>query len=270
MSTREEDVSRESEGALAQYSRRAPRISRDDVFHAADALLLQGDRPTIDRVRMRLGRGSPNTINDHLDAWWSKLGSRLRDLPGQQFPQVPERIGKALQLLWTEALSGAHESLQDGLAAREQQLQEHEARLTQQSAALAEEQRALRLRASAVDDSLSLAREQLAVSHRRAEALEGVLASRDSELAALRQRLDALTQDLTTLSAQQNAEREAHRFERIAADERHAAAEARWLREVDQARQAAKQAQQALREVNPRGSPRKRLKHRSTGAHTRR
>jgi hypothetical protein len=64
-------------------ARRAPRISQADVFRAADELLVQGDRPTIDRVRMRLGRGSPNTINDHLDTWWAKLGSRLRDLPGQ-------------------------------------------------------------------------------------------------------------------------------------------------------------------------------------------
>src|SRR5271163_134766 len=77
--------------------RRAPRISQADVFRAADELLVQGDRPTIDRVRMRLGRGSPNTINDHLDAWWAKLGSRLRDLPGHEFPQLPERVAQALQ-----------------------------------------------------------------------------------------------------------------------------------------------------------------------------
>jgi Plasmid replication region DNA-binding N-term len=70
---------------------------------------VEGHRPTIDRVRMRLGRGSPNTINDHLDAWWGKLGARLRDLPGREFPQLPERVGQSLQRLWSEALEGAHE-----------------------------------------------------------------------------------------------------------------------------------------------------------------
>ncbi len=75
------------------FARRAPRISRVDVFQAADALLVEGHRPTIDRVQMKLGRGSPNTINDHLDVWWTKLGSRLRDLPGQEFPHLPERVG---------------------------------------------------------------------------------------------------------------------------------------------------------------------------------
>ena len=79
---------------MTPFARRAPRIAQTDVFRAADELLLEGHRPTIDRVRMRLGRGSPNTINDHLDAWWAKLGSRLRataqtdhcrHFPGQSF-----------------------------------------------------------------------------------------------------------------------------------------------------------------------------------------
>jgi len=82
-------------------------------------------RPTfdrVDRVRMRLGRGSPSTINDHLDAWGAKLGSRLRDLPGHEFPQLPERVAHTLQQLWNNALEGAHQALQDALCEREQTL----------------------------------------------------------------------------------------------------------------------------------------------------
>jgi hypothetical protein len=74
-------------GTVAPLIRRAPRISQTDVFRAADELLVEGHRPTIDRVRMRLGRGSPNTINDHLDAWWTKLGARLRDLSLRRKPR---------------------------------------------------------------------------------------------------------------------------------------------------------------------------------------
>jgi hypothetical protein len=44
---------------VAPAVRRSPRISQADVFRAADELLLDGHRPTIDRVRMRLGRSSP-------------------------------------------------------------------------------------------------------------------------------------------------------------------------------------------------------------------
>jgi hypothetical protein len=41
-------------------------ITKDDVWVAADAVLVQGQRPTIERVRQQLGRGSPNTVNLHL------------------------------------------------------------------------------------------------------------------------------------------------------------------------------------------------------------
>ena len=54
----EEEPSEGAEPASkAAYGTRAPRISQRDVIDAADALLLEGHRPTIDRIRMRLGRG---------------------------------------------------------------------------------------------------------------------------------------------------------------------------------------------------------------------
>jgi hypothetical protein len=262
----------ETDGAVVPFARRAPRISQPDVFRAADELLIEGHRPTIDRVRMKLGRGSPNTINDHLDAWWAKLGSRLRDLPGQEFPQVPERIGKVLQLLWTEAVNGAHEVLQGSLAEREQSLQERAQQVSNQAAALDEKQRTNTARATALEDNLTLAREQLGIANRRAEHLERTLTARDTELAQLQQRLDTQTRELADLTAQQSTEREAHRAERVQMEERHAATEARWLREVDRAREAAKSAEQALRKARTPGStllevaPRKRVRP-ATRAH---
>ena len=68
---------------------------------------------------MRLERGSPNTINEHPDAWWLKLGARLRDIPGREFPQLPERTAQALLTLWNEALEGAQETLRGSIAAWE-------------------------------------------------------------------------------------------------------------------------------------------------------
>ena len=52
-------------------------ITAADVDRAADALLRAGQRPTIEKVRLEIGRGSPNTINPLLDAWWSRLAGRL-------------------------------------------------------------------------------------------------------------------------------------------------------------------------------------------------
>lgn len=85
------------ESAMAKPApTRSPRISRADVFQAADAIVLAHHKPTIDRIRMHLGRGSPNTIQEHLEVW-TQLGSRLRDIPGREFPELPDKVAQALQ-----------------------------------------------------------------------------------------------------------------------------------------------------------------------------
>lgn len=51
---------------------KSTRVTRgvqiDEVWAAADAVLAQGSRPTIERIRVHLGRGSPNTVAPMLDA----------------------------------------------------------------------------------------------------------------------------------------------------------------------------------------------------------
>jgi chromosome segregation ATPase len=240
-------------------ARRAPRISQADVFQAADELLVQGDRPTIDRVRMRLGRGSPNTINDHLDTWWTKLGSRLRDLPGREFPQLPERVAHSLQRLWNEALEAAHETLQGTLLEREQVILEREQSLESQTRHLDELEQVAATRAVALQESLTLAREQLLAANSRAEHLEGALQERHVETARLRIRIEVLEASSTDLRGKLDAVTSAHQAERIKLEERYAAAEARWLVEVDRARQTAKdlarEHERQVKELRGRISP---------------
>ena len=40
-----------------------PGMTREQVFEVADALVREGQSPTVVAVRTRLGGGSPNTIN---------------------------------------------------------------------------------------------------------------------------------------------------------------------------------------------------------------
>lgn len=232
--------------------RRAPRISRADVFQAADELLVHGDRPTIDRVRMRLGRGSPNTINDHLDAWWRKLGARLRDLPGQEFPQLPERVGQALQHLWTEALEGARAALQGTLAQREHVLDEREQTLATRLHQLEDLERTAATRATALEESLVLAREQLSAANQRAETLETTLHEREVEGQRLRTRIQTLEVASEELRQQVDRAETAHRAERTQLQERNAAAEARWLTEVDRAREISRQQERQIKDLRAR------------------
>jgi hypothetical protein len=79
-------------------------ITETDVFTACDALLLAGERPTIERVRQKIGRGSPNTVSPMLDAWFKGLGRRLQD-PGAfaTASDVPNPVLQAAQHFWEVA-----------------------------------------------------------------------------------------------------------------------------------------------------------------------
>jgi hypothetical protein len=231
----------ESSGVVTSFGRRAPRISQADVFRAADELLVQGDRPTIDRVRMRLGRGSPNTINDHLDTWWLRLGARLRDIPGQEFPQLPEPVSQTLLHLWSHALDGARSVLQATLADQEQALIEREAVVETTARELTERERAAAVRNAALEESLTLAREQLVAANQRAQALEANAQEREAECARLRAQIQTLETACAKTRDKLEAAAAAHQAERAQIQERHDAAESHWMLELDRTRLDAKE-----------------------------
>jgi len=81
-------------------------IGAADVDRASDALLREGQRPTIEKVRQKIGRGSPNTINPLLDAWWSRLAGRL-DAGPSALHRLPEPVLQAAEGLWLQALDDA-------------------------------------------------------------------------------------------------------------------------------------------------------------------
>src|SRR5277367_5179714 len=82
----------------------APRgITQSDVSHAADTLLRSGERPTIEKVRAKIGKGSPNTINPMLDAWWKTLSARL-DTGPQALHRLPESVAHIAEAMWMQAL----------------------------------------------------------------------------------------------------------------------------------------------------------------------
>ena len=81
-------------------------INSLEVDRAADALLREGERPTIERIRARLGRGSPNTINPLLDAWWKRLAGRL-DAGPAALHRLPEPVLLAAEGLWMQTLDEA-------------------------------------------------------------------------------------------------------------------------------------------------------------------
>jgi hypothetical protein len=78
-------------------------VSAANVERAADALLRQGERPTVEKIRAALGGGSPNTVNPLLDAWWKRLAGRL-DAGPAALHRLPEGVAHIAESLWLQAL----------------------------------------------------------------------------------------------------------------------------------------------------------------------
>ncbi|WP_273455867.1 DNA-binding protein [Nevskia ramosa] len=95
-------------------------ITDQDVFDAADRLLGRGERPTIERVRQEIGRGSPNTVNPLLDQWWMNLSKRMSGAPIDSLP-VPIRL--ATEALYREVLRQAEQFASESVSALREQVE---------------------------------------------------------------------------------------------------------------------------------------------------
>ncbi|SOY73753.1 DNA-binding protein [Cupriavidus taiwanensis] len=226
---------------------RSRGITRDDVWQAADSLLKAGQRPTIERIRLHLGRGSPNTVSPHLDAWFAALGGRIQDPEGfAPAPGCPEPVAEAARYLWEAALQSARTSAEAGLAQREAALAAASAALQQEREALAQERQVMQARlegAEAAMAELTRARDEAAERAARAE----------TAAAAWQQQAEALRAEhasaLAARHAMQNdfdAQRAAWDQERETLAQRTAANERRMALELDAARVAAREAQTLL------------------------
>lgn len=207
-------------------------ITEIDVWQAADALLLEGARPTIERVRQKIGRGSPNTVSPFLETWFRHLGTRITD-PGafSAPPTLPEAISAAAEHFWGVALA---EARRDGAAeieaAQAQAARQVEAAAAERDEARGEAQR-LREALEAVSAELSVARETL-------ETVRIQAAQAAAHLSAARGQVQDLEQRLVTSEAARARELEQAAGRLAISEERGAAAERRAALEIDRERQA--------------------------------
>ena len=170
----------------------------------------------------------------HLDTWWTKLGGRLRDISGQEIPGLPEPVSHALSGLWNQALLTARESLSQSLTARESALNEREFHVAAREKELLEKESAIAARAAAHEGGLTLARDQLAASNQRADRLETSVQAREADVARLQRKLDEAALELGMLREKFEFAAESHQRERFKLHERYAAAESRWLTEINE------------------------------------
>ena len=200
-------------------------ITENDVWTASDALLLEGARPTIERVRQKIGRGSPNTVSPYLDTWFRHLGGRIKD-PGafSALPALPDPVQQAAQHFWDIAFAQTRldfdERLKEGMAAAVANVEAEKAHAAQAEAAAFEAlARANKLRADLAERTAALESEALAHAATAAHLLDA-----RQQVAELKLRIETIEQEMTRLREQ--AQRDVSgAVERAAGAERRAALE---------------------------------------------
>ncbi|MFC5606091.1 DNA-binding protein [Variovorax soli] len=236
-------------------------IQQSDVFAAADALLAEGLRPTIERVRQKIGRGSPNTVSPMLERWFSTLSARMAGRTSgvsaiDEDDPVPAAVHSAAQLLWDTARreAQAHEesaqaSAHEDLRAREAGLVEAQATLTQREVAFAQTRSGLDAALAAaqqVAEALRLQLQEQAQEARRVRGdLEGQVLRLNGQVGQLLERHEAARQahDQAIAIKDQDLRQ---------AEERHVQQHQRMLLEVDRARQATKSLEAVLAQEQQR------------------
>lgn len=229
----------------------ATGITENDVWTAADTLLLEGARPTIERVRQKIGRGSPNTVSPHLETWFRALGARIKD-PGAFAapPAIPDPVTQAATHFWEAALAEARAQQAEGYRQRWEELAEEGERLAAQAEQLQQREIQLESRAQDLQEGLRVATAQLAATEERLQAAERQLRQRDDQLKQSRGQLEDAQSAVQTLLTEAEKMRGLHAQAVEALEARHAAHERRWLNELDAERGAAKKLQTRLDEAH--------------------
>jgi chromosome segregation ATPase len=218
----------------------AKGITETDVWQAADALLLEGARPTIERVRQRIGRGSPNTVTPYLETWFRHLGARIRD-PGafSAPPSLPDAIHQAAQHFWEVALSQARDESKATLEVGLSSMKAAEA-LALQRVAEAERQ------AAVLNAALEGARAELAMGLDTAKQEALAHAATRAHLDALSQQLSNTTDQLRIAEGQVQASREDARIQVDLANARADVTQKRAVLEMDRERMVSSKAEKRL------------------------
>ncbi|VTY36542.1 Uncharacterised protein [Xylophilus ampelinus] len=224
-------------------------IQEVDVFTAADALLAEGRRPTIERVRLKMGRGSPNTVSPMLERWFTTLADRLVGVKpaagspaGNDADGMPTSVRNAARLLWETARREAEEVQRAALESARDELQGREEALAAAQVTLTQREDAFALARTSLDVALTSAQQAR-------ETLDRQLNDHVLEAQRVRKGLEDEVKRLNALLAQaagaQEQMRQDHAQIVTAKDqdlrqalERHAGQEKHMLAKVDRARQA--------------------------------
>jgi len=213
-------------------------VPEAEVFAAADRVLERGERPTVERVRLELGRGSPARVGQLLEAWWDALAKRLAG--ETRLPALPTAASAAFTDLWRvsmdEARAVAQHEFDEQRAALDADRVLLEKARSEWSVRVSE---AERLQAEA-EVARTQALERLDDVQRLASQLEQQAVAATERQKALEKQLQTSERDRRELQEHLAAREAAATQEREVAAQHLRAVEDRSHAEVDRARQETK------------------------------
>ena len=218
-------------------------VTQEQVNDAVEQLLLEGERPTIERVRAVLGTGSPNTLTRMLDHWWKGLGERLTaQRRSAAVPEAPAAVVDAASALWEAALAAgqahAEAAVAPERAALAAALNTMETTIAQERAAAEASDRALEVAVAAAEGAQSA----LAISDQRVSDLLRHVAQLEARILELAAREDALGASLSKALLDAESARAAAAAERAELQAHVCRIEDRAHAEIDRLRQELKAA----------------------------
>ncbi|MEB2230974.1 DNA-binding protein [Xanthomonas campestris pv. campestris] len=223
-------------------------ITESNVHGAADALVADGERPTVERIRAYLGTGSPNTVVRWLETWWQGLGPRLATDRQVRITtaNVPEAVAALAGQWWTLALDHARVQADEAMAS-------DRASLLDARETLERDRHAMRAELARLESLTHAAQQAEKLAEARTSELVRLVEQLQRQLGELGQQRD--TSALRAISAESANEmlriqlqelQDAARAERDTLTQHMRATEDRAHAEIDHARQESKQAKQQL------------------------
>lgn len=213
-------------------------ITQDQVNAAADALVVAGDKPSVEKVRAELGTGSPNTITRMLEVWRQGLAERLQE--ALALPDVPADVGQAMAGLWRLAIQHAAHHAKAELQQEHKALAQARDHLAQVESALTGQLQDANAAEQRVTAELTAARQRTADLEARLADAQQEKDEQRTQRDRLQQQADQLASEVARLNAALTSFQAASKAERDRYDAHLRSVEDRAQLEIDRARQESK------------------------------
>lgn len=225
----------------------AKGITEPQVHAAADALVIAGERPTVERIRAHLGTGSPNTVTRMLDGWWQTLGERLTAQQAKlALPDAPAEVVTLAGQLWEQAFQQAQTQVTAAVAQERESLMAAQAAIEAERNVHQKERETWQAAIGIAQQAQAQVEIRLSDAQHLIEQQTAQLTDLTLQRASLQDRNERLEQELMALAARLQQQEHAAASEREAQSQHLRAIEDRSHAEIDRARQDTKDARNRL------------------------